>query len=79
EEAYRKAGFNPPGEGDAGGDGGSRPAPGSGPGQALRRDDDVLETWFSSALWPFSTMGWPDADAMRERGFGRYVPSSVLV
>ncbi len=45
----------------------------------LRQDDDVLETWFSSALWPFSTMGWPDKDAMAARGFDRYVPSNVLV
>ena len=46
---------------------------------ALRQDNDVLETWFSSALWPFSTQGWPDASAMAERGFERYLPSSVLV
>ena len=46
---------------------------------ALTRDNDVLETWFSSALWPFSTMGWPNAELMRERGFERFVPSSVLV
>jgi len=46
---------------------------------ALTQDSDVLETWFSSQLWPFSTMGWPDADAMQERGFNRYLPSSVLV
>jgi len=46
---------------------------------ALRQDNDVLETWFSSALWPFSTQGWPDAEAMAERGFERYLPSSVLV
>ncbi|MDI1254229.1 valine--tRNA ligase [Thermomonas sp.] len=45
----------------------------------LTRDNDVLETWFSSALWPISTMGWPDAEAMRERGFAYFVPSSVLV
>lgn len=45
----------------------------------LRQDEDVLETWFSSALWPFSTLGWPDEAAMRERGFDRYLPSSVLV
>jgi len=45
----------------------------------LTQDSDVLETWFSSALWPFSTMGWPDATAMRERGFSGFVPSSVLV
>jgi len=45
----------------------------------LRRDNDVLETWFSSALWPISTMGWPNPESMRERGFGDFVPSSVLV
>ncbi|MGH8074086.1 MAG: valine--tRNA ligase, partial [Lysobacter sp.] len=46
---------------------------------ALSQDNDVLETWFSSALWPFSTMGWPDKARMDERGFERFVPSSVLV
>ncbi|CTP91574.1 valine--tRNA ligase [Xanthomonas translucens pv. arrhenatheri] len=46
---------------------------------ALHQDNDVLETWFSSQLWPFSTMGWPDPQAMAERGFDRYLPSSVLV
>ncbi|MFC7301570.1 valine--tRNA ligase [Cognatiluteimonas weifangensis] len=46
---------------------------------ALTQDNDVLETWFSSALWPLSTMGWPDPQRMRERGYDRYVPSSVLV
>ncbi len=45
----------------------------------LRQDSDVLETWFSSALWPISTMGWPNPEAMRERGFDAFVPSSVLV
>ncbi|WP_223619703.1 valine--tRNA ligase [Lysobacter sp. ESA13C] len=45
----------------------------------LTQDNDVLETWFSSGLWPFSTMGWPNAAAMGERGFERFVPSSVLV
>ncbi|AOH35302.1 valine--tRNA ligase [Luteimonas sp. JM171] len=45
----------------------------------LRQDTDVLETWFSSALWPFSTMGWPDETAMAERGFDDFLPSSVLV
>ncbi len=45
----------------------------------LRRDNDVLETWFSSGLWPISTMGWPNAEAMQERGFDQCVPSSVLV
>ncbi|MFB4202462.1 Valine--tRNA ligase [wastewater metagenome] len=41
----------------------------------LTRDDDVLDTWFSSALWPFSTLGWPeDTDALRT-----FYPTSVLV
>ncbi|AVY95080.1 valine--tRNA ligase [Microvirgula curvata] len=44
-------------------------------GKPLRRDEDVLDTWFSSALVPFSTMGWP-ADTAALRAF---VPSSVLV
>ncbi|MGH6673270.1 MAG: valine--tRNA ligase [Xanthobacteraceae bacterium] len=41
----------------------------------LHRDDDVLDTWFSSALWPFSTLGWPD----RTADLARYYPTSVLV
>jgi valyl-tRNA synthetase len=41
----------------------------------LKRDEDVLDTWFSSALWPFSTLGWPD-DAPEVK---RYYPTSVLV
>ncbi|KRG43577.1 valine--tRNA ligase, partial [Stenotrophomonas panacihumi] len=45
----------------------------------LTQDSDVLETWFSSQLWPFSTLGWPNEAAMAERGFERYLPSSVLV
>lgn len=45
----------------------------------LHQDSDVLETWFSSQLWPFSTLGWPDPQAMAERGFDRYLPSDVLV
>jgi valyl-tRNA synthetase len=57
----------------------SSPVAGSGASSALRRDEDVLETWFSSALWSHSTLGWPDAQAMAERGFDRYLPSSVLV
>ncbi|RDY68853.1 valine--tRNA ligase [Lysobacter soli] len=52
---------------------------GLGSNVTLSQDSDVLETWFSSQLWPFSTMGWPDEQAMAERGFDRYVPSSVLV
>ncbi|WP_449465805.1 valine--tRNA ligase [Stenotrophomonas humi] len=45
----------------------------------LTQDSDVLETWFSSQLWPFSTLGWPNETAMAERGFDRYLPSSVLI
>ncbi|WDS35663.1 valine--tRNA ligase [Pseudoxanthomonas sp.] len=45
----------------------------------LTQDSDVLETWFSSQLWPFSTLGWPNEAAMAERGFDRYLPSDVLV
>jgi len=41
----------------------------------LRRDEDVLDTWFSSALWPFSTLGWPERTAELER----YYPTSLLV
>ncbi|MFC5466750.1 valine--tRNA ligase [Lederbergia graminis] len=40
------------------------------------QDTDVLDTWFSSALWPFSTMGWPDEDAA---DFKRYYPTDCLV
>jgi len=46
---------------------------------ALERDDDVLETWFSSALWAHSTLGWPDPARMQSEGFDRYLPTSVLV
>ncbi|WP_374473870.1 valine--tRNA ligase, partial [Arenimonas sp.] len=46
---------------------------------ALSRDSDVLETWFSSALWSHSTLGWPDPQAMGERGFHHRLPTSVLV
>jgi len=48
---------------------------GLGPEVALRQDEDVLDTWFSSALWPFSTQGWPEAT----RDLGAYYPTSVLV
>ncbi len=48
-------------------------------GMKLTQDNDVLETWFSSALWPFATLGWPDEAAQKARGFDRYLPSSVLV
>ena len=44
-------------------------------GRGLERDPDVLDTWFSSALWPFSTLGWPDETPE----LARYYPTSVLV
>ncbi|MBL8581464.1 MAG: valine--tRNA ligase [Rhizobiaceae bacterium] len=45
------------------------------PENILTRDEDVLDTWFSSALWPFSTLGWPDETSELET----YYPTSVLV
>ena len=42
---------------------------------ALRRDEDVLDTWFSSALWPFSTLGWPE----NTPDLARFYPTNVLV
>src|SRR5688572_3068596 len=41
----------------------------------LRQDEDILDTWFSSALWPFSTLGWPD----RTRALQTFYPNAVLV
>jgi len=45
------------------------------PGKTLKRDEDVLDTWYSSALVPFSTMGWPE----KTEDYDLYLPSSVLV
>jgi len=45
------------------------------PGVALTQDPDVLDTWFSSALWPFSTLGWPD----QTPALNQFYPTSVLV
>ncbi|HEX6814835.1 MAG TPA: valine--tRNA ligase [Gemmatimonadaceae bacterium] len=45
-------------------------------GGAVRQDDDVLDTWFSSWLWPLSTLGWPDANA---RDLTAFYPTDVLV
>jgi valyl-tRNA synthetase len=45
------------------------------PPAGFRQDDDVLDTWFSSALWPFSTMGWPSETAE----LAKFYPTSVLV
>ncbi len=47
----------------------------AGAGKLLRQDEDVLDTWFSSALWPFSTLGWPD----KTPELDTFLPSSVLV
>jgi valyl-tRNA synthetase len=44
-------------------------------GDGWRQDEDVLDTWFSSALWPFSTLGWPDETVDLQR----FYPTSVLV
>ena len=44
-------------------------------GEGWQQDNDVLDTWFSSALWPFSTLGWPDETEY----FKRYFPTSVIV
>ena len=53
----------------------ARAAHGIDPSVPLRQDDDVLDTWFSSALWPFSTQGWPE----KTRELDTYYPTSVLV
>ena len=47
----------------------------AGKGIELTQDDDVLDTWFSSALWPFSTLGWPE----KTPELSRFYPTSVLV
>jgi valyl-tRNA synthetase len=44
------------------------------PAAELRQDDDIFDTWFSSGLWPFSTLGWPE----RTRDFERFYPGSVM-
>jgi valyl-tRNA synthetase len=49
------------------------------PGQTLTRDPDVLDTWYSSALVPFSTMGWPEQGPAATDDYNLYLPSTVLV
>jgi valyl-tRNA synthetase len=49
------------------------------PGKTLKRDEDVLDTWYSSALVPFSTMGWPEQGDGATDDYNLYLPSSVLV
>ena len=47
---------------------------------ALYRDEDVLDTWFSSALWPFATLGWPESPSrLREGSLGGRYPNDILV
>ena len=53
----------------------ARARSGLGPEVPLTQDEDVLDTWFSSALWPFTTLGWPE----RTERLARFYPSSVLV
>jgi valyl-tRNA synthetase len=49
------------------------------PGKTLSRDPDVLDTWYSSALVPFSTLGWPQIDSADTSDYNLYLPSTVLV
>ncbi len=51
----------------------------AGAGKVLTRDEDVLDTWYSSALVPFSTMGWPHQGEAATDDYNLYLPSSVLV
>jgi len=47
--------------------------------QEWEQEEDVLDTWASSWLWPFATMGWPDEEAMEQAGFDYFYPTSTLV
>ena len=51
----------------------------AGEGIKLTRDEDVLDTWFSSALVPFSTLGWPHPEGDEKTAYDLYLPSTVLV
>lgn len=51
----------------------------AGEGAKLTRDEDVLDTWFSSALVPFSTLGWPNPEGEDKTAYDLYLPSNVLV
>ena len=46
-----------------------------GDGAAIRQEEDVLDTWFSSALWPFSTLGWPEEGSA---DLARYYPTQMM-
>jgi valyl-tRNA synthetase len=45
----------------------------------IKQDPDVLDTWFSSGLFPLATLGWPNAEEMKEKGFDKFYPSATLV
>ena len=44
----------------------------------FKQDPDVLDTWFSSGLYPLNTLGWPNEEAMKEKGFDKFYPTSTL-
>lgn len=44
----------------------------------LRQDEDVLDTWFSSALWPFASVGWPTSEGVKNSDFERFYPATCL-
>jgi len=45
----------------------------------VHQDPDVLDTWFSSGLWPLSTLGWPNPEAMKEKRFDDFYPNATLI
>ncbi|OUR98940.1 valine--tRNA ligase [Halobacteriovorax marinus] len=45
----------------------------------IKQDPDVLDTWFSSGLWPMTTLGWPNKERMEERGYDKFFPTTCLV
>lgn len=45
----------------------------------IHQDPDVLDTWFSSGLWPMSTLGWPNEEAMKAKKFDTFFPNTVLI
>jgi valyl-tRNA synthetase len=47
--------------------------------KSFKQDPDVLDTWFSSGLFPLNTLGWPNEEAMKEKGFDRFYPTQTLV
>lgn len=48
-------------------------------GGSITQDPDTLDTWFSSGLWPMTTLGWPNEQRMQERGFDKFFPTNVLI